>query len=71
MTGDVTLFGDRPRLVEIWQNLVENAVKFMGEQPAPRLEIGLERQGVDTGLFCLRQRHRDRSPIPGENIRYI
>ena len=40
---DVTLYGDRPRLVEIWQNLVENAVKFMGEQASPRIEIGLER----------------------------
>jgi signal transduction histidine kinase len=48
---DVTLFGDRPRLVEIWQNLVENAVKFMGEHAAPRLEIGLERQGLDTVFF--------------------
>ncbi len=45
------LFGDRPRLVEIWQNLVENAVKYMGEQPAPRLTIGLERQGEETVFF--------------------
>ena len=35
-----TAYGDRPRLLEIWQNLVENAVKFMGDQPGPRLEIG-------------------------------
>jgi signal transduction histidine kinase len=50
-TADVTLYGDRPRLMEIWQNLVENAVKFMGEQPEPRLEIGLEEQGADTVFF--------------------
>ena len=49
--AEVILFGDRPRLVEIWQNLVENAVKFMGEQPAPRLEIGVERQEVDPVFF--------------------
>jgi PAS domain S-box-containing protein len=48
---DITLFGDRPRLVEIWQNLVENAVKFMGEQAGPRLTIGLERQADDTRFF--------------------
>ena len=48
---DVTLFGDRPRLVEIWQNLVENAVKYLGEQPVPRLTIGLERQGEATVFF--------------------
>jgi signal transduction histidine kinase len=44
---DVTLFGDRPRLVGIWQNLVENAVKYMGEQARPRLQIGLEQQGQE------------------------
>ena len=48
---DVTLCGDRPRLVEIWQNLVENAVKYMGEQPFPRLDVGLERQGDEIIFF--------------------
>jgi len=38
----VSLYGDRPRLVEIWQNLIENAVKYMGGQSAPRIEIGFE-----------------------------
>jgi signal transduction histidine kinase len=36
-----TLFGDRRRLLEALQNLVDNAVKFMGDQPAPRVEIGV------------------------------
>lgn len=31
--------GDRAHLVEIWQNPVENAVTFMGEQTDPRAEI--------------------------------
>ena len=47
----VTLYGDRSRLVEIWQNLVENAVKFMGDQPSPRIEIGTELHGRDTVFF--------------------
>ncbi|HPS01822.1 MAG TPA: ATP-binding protein [Candidatus Sumerlaeota bacterium] len=38
----VLLFGDYPRLVEVFQNLLDNAVKFMGDQPAPRVEIGVE-----------------------------
>jgi PAS domain S-box-containing protein len=43
VTGDdVTLQGDRPRLAEIWQNLIDNAVKYMGEQSAPCIEIGVE-----------------------------
>lgn len=32
---DQLLMGDRTRLVQIWQNLVDNAVKYMGEQPVP------------------------------------
>ncbi len=44
----VVLRGDRARLVEIWQNLVENATKFMGAQAAPRIEIGAEGNGRET-----------------------
>lgn len=32
--------GDRQRLIEVLQNLIDNAVKFMGDQPNPRIEIG-------------------------------
>ncbi|MBN8658165.1 MAG: histidine kinase, partial [Anaerolineae bacterium] len=35
-----TLYCDGPRLVEVIQNLVDNAAKFMGEQPHPIIEIG-------------------------------
>lgn len=37
-----TVFGDRPRLFEVFQNLVDNAAKFMGDQPNPHIEIGQE-----------------------------
>ncbi len=49
--ADIMLFGDRPRLVEIWQNLVENAIKYMGEQVAPRLTLGLEQQAGEVIFF--------------------
>jgi signal transduction histidine kinase len=32
--------GDRTRLIEVYQNLLENAVKFMGEQQSPRVQVG-------------------------------
>jgi signal transduction histidine kinase len=32
--------GDRPRLVEVLQNLIDNAAKFIGEQPMPVIQIG-------------------------------
>jgi len=47
----ITLYGDRSRLVEIWQNLVENAVKYMGDQPSPQVDIGVERRGYQTVFF--------------------
>ena len=34
------VFGDKVRLLEVVQNLVDNAAKFMGDQKTPRIEIG-------------------------------
>lgn len=36
--------GDRQRLSEVMQNLVDNAIKFMGNQTEPCIEIGWQRQ---------------------------
>jgi len=47
----LTLFGDRPRLEEIWQNLVENAVKYMGTQPSPRIDLGVEGRGTESVFY--------------------
>jgi len=53
MAGNVTVAvgtnlpmvnGDHQRLVEVLQNLVDNAAKFMGDQPQPRIEIGVRSQ---------------------------
>ncbi len=35
-----SVFGDPGRLSEVFQNLLDNAIKFMGEQKAPKIEIG-------------------------------
>ena len=37
---------DRLRVAEVMQNLVSNAIKFMGDQPKPTVEIGT--RGIDT-----------------------
>jgi signal transduction histidine kinase/DNA-binding LacI/PurR family transcriptional regulator len=35
------VFGDRPRLLEVLQNLIDNAVKYMDGQLEPYIEIGV------------------------------
>jgi signal transduction histidine kinase len=35
--------GDPGRLLEVFQNLIDNSIKFMGDQKEPRIEIGAER----------------------------
>lgn len=39
------IFGDKSRLLNVMQNLISNAVKYMGDQPQPRIEIGAEKNG--------------------------
>jgi PAS domain S-box-containing protein len=42
------IYGDRTRLVEVMVNLLENAVKFMGDQEHPKIWIGSsEKEGQD------------------------
>jgi light-regulated signal transduction histidine kinase (bacteriophytochrome) len=43
--------GDRTRLIEVIQNLVDNAVKFMGNQPNPRITIGENKNEKDETIF--------------------
>ena len=48
------VFGDRQRLLEVVQNLVDNAAKFMGDQPKPRIEIGQTGEENDMPIFHVR-----------------
>ncbi len=45
------VLGDRARLVDVLQNLVDNAVKYMGGQPQPRIEIGARQDGDETVFY--------------------
>jgi len=43
------LHGDPVRIGQIWQNLIENAGKYLGDQPQPQIDIGVEeKNGVPT-----------------------
>ena len=64
------VYGDRARLVEVVQNLIDNACKFMGDQPEPRITIGQQwnRSGWQADRVCARQRHWDRSAVSREGV---
>lgn len=43
--------GDRARLTEVVQNLVDNAAKFMGDQKEPRVEVGMRHVDGEDRFF--------------------
>ncbi len=43
-----TVYGDRRRLIEVVQNLIDNAAKFSAQQPNPVIEIGVA--GFEKGM---------------------
>lgn len=47
----VYVFGDQTRLREVLQNLVENAIKYLGNQQEPHVEIGVRQDGNETVYF--------------------
>jgi signal transduction histidine kinase len=47
------IHGDRARLVELMQNLLDNAAKFAGEQAEPRIEIGVREETSPEPVFTV------------------
>lgn len=45
------VFGDRVRLLEVVQNLVENSIKFMGKQTDPFIKVGSMRDEEGKPIF--------------------
>ncbi|NKE69744.1 sensor histidine kinase [Candidatus Manganitrophus noduliformans] len=45
------LLFDRAQITELFQNLITNAAKFMGDQPCPRIEIGGRESGEWVELY--------------------
>jgi PAS domain S-box-containing protein len=62
------VYGDRPRLVEVVQNLVDNAAKFMGDQPNPRIEVGWSGEEDGKHVFYVRDNGMGISPEHHERV---
>ena len=67
-TGDLPhqLHGDPLHFGQVWQNLIENAVKYRGNQTHPHIEIGATQQGHEVVFYVrdngmgIESEHRER-----------
>jgi len=48
------VMGDKHRLVEVIQNLLDNAAKYMGSQPDPHVEIGQAGEEDSNPIFYVK-----------------
>jgi two-component system, LuxR family, sensor kinase FixL len=62
------LYGDRPRLMEVLQNLIDNAAKFMGDQMEPHIEIGCKGMEQDRLIFYVRDNGMGIAPEHHERV---
>lgn len=46
-----TIFGDRTRLREVFENLIDNAIKYMGNQTDPVIDIGTKDDPVEITFY--------------------
>jgi PAS domain S-box-containing protein len=64
--------GDYQRLATVWQNLIDNAVKYMGERADPHVEVGVRTQtaggAASERVFFVRDNGIGVEPELGEKI---
>jgi len=65
-TGHI-VHGDKARIREVFQNLIENAVKYGGDSPNPQIEIGTRVEGTET-VFYVRDNGVGIDPVNLEKI---
>jgi PAS domain S-box-containing protein len=62
------VYGDRQRLIEVLQNLLDNAAKYMGDQAYPRIEIGQRGEENGNPVFYVRDNGIGIAPEHHERI---
>lgn len=67
-SGLPSVYVDRPRLVEVLQNLIDNAAKFMRDQKDPRIEIGQQGDEDDKPIFYVRDNGAGIAPEHFERV---
>ena len=63
-----SVYGDAKRLLELVQNLIDNAAKYMGDQPEPRIEIGCRGSEGGKPIFFVRDNGIGIAPEQHERI---
>jgi len=63
-----SVYGDAKRLLELVQNLIDNAAKYMGNQPEPRIEIGCKGFDDEKPIFFVRDNGIGIAPEHHERI---
>lgn len=61
------VYGDRVRLLEVFQNLLDNAVKFLGDVAKPQVEVGTRTEDGET-VYYVRDNGRGVEPKYHEKI---
>ncbi|HMB22869.1 MAG TPA: PAS domain S-box protein [Anaerolineales bacterium] len=62
------IHGDRQRLIEVLQNLLDNAAKYMGAQPEPLIEIGQRGEENGKPIFFVKDNGMGIAPEYHERI---
>jgi signal transduction histidine kinase len=62
------IHGDRVRLTQVMQNLIENAINSMGDQPEPQIEIGMGEMEDGKPIFYVRDNGVGSPPEHQERI---
>ena len=60
--------GDRQRLTEVLQNLIDNAVKYMGDQTDPHIEVGQQGEEDEKPIFFVKDNGMGIAPEYHERV---